>query len=75
MREGAERPPGAVGGVLNVVALCGLVYLRVELLLRAGVAVLALVTGLAGHGVAPLVPRLHLRARGGPNEGGKIFKK
>ena len=66
MRKGAERAPGAVGGVLYVVALCGLVYFRVELLLCAGVAVLALVPRIAGHGVAPLVARLHLRARGGP---------
>ena len=62
MREGAEGAPGAVAGVLDVVALGALVDLRVELLLGPRVTVLARVPGLAVGGVAPLVGGLDLRA-------------
>lgn len=71
MREGAKWPPRAVAGVLDVVALGGLVDLRVELLLRARVAVLAAVARLAAHGVAPLVAGLDLRAWGRPGGEGE----
>ena len=58
MCEGAEGPAGAVGGVLDVVTLGRLVDLGVELLLGAGVAVLAAVPAITVHGVPPLVRRL-----------------
>jgi hypothetical protein len=64
--KGAEGPPRAVAGVLNVVALGRLVDLRVELLLCTRVAVLAVVAGVAGRRVAPLVARLDVRARRRP---------
>ena len=56
MSECTESAPRAVAGVLDVVALGGLVDLWMELLLCPRVAVLAVLSGLAGHGVAPLVP-------------------
>ena len=66
MCEGAEGPAGAVGGVLDVVTLGRLVDLGVELLLGAGVAVLAAVPAITVHGVPPLVRRLHRGARRAP---------
>ena len=63
MREGAEQPPRTVSGLLYVVALGGLVYLRVELLLGARVAVAARVARLAVAGLAPLLAVLHVGAR------------
>ena len=66
MGEGAERSARAVARVLDVVALGRLVDLGVELLLGAGVAVLAAVPAITVHGVPPLVRRLHRGARRAP---------
>ena len=61
--EGAEGPPRAVAGVLDVVAFGRLVDLRVELLLGAGVAILAAVAGFAGSRIAPFVAGFDVRTR------------
>lgn len=63
VREGAEEPARAVARLLHVVALGGLVYLGVELLLGARVAVPAAVARLAVGGLAPLLAVLHVGAR------------
>lgn len=63
MCECAEEAARAVAGLLHVVALGGLVYLRVELLLGARVAVAAAVPHLAVAGLAPLLRVLHAGAR------------
>lgn len=60
MRKGTKEPPGAVAGLLHIVALGGLVYLGVELLLGACVAVPAAVPGLAVTRLPPLLTVLHV---------------
>ena len=74
MCECTECAPGAVGSVLDVITLGALVDLGVELLLCPGVAILAVVTALARHGVSPLVSSLHLGARGRPETTTKTLK-
>lgn len=61
MGEGAERSSGTAARLLHVVALGGFIDLWVELLLRAGVAVLAGVSILALAGVSPLIPMFYVR--------------
>ena len=75
VRKGAECPPRAVAGVLDVIAFCGFVDFRVELLFRPRVAVLAVLAGLARHGVAPFVACLHLRTGRGSRERTKEKKR
>ena len=60
-----EGSPGAVGGVLDVIALCALVDLGVELLLSPGVAILARVPHVAVDGITPLVRCLDSRTGSG----------
>ena len=85
MGKCTEGAPRAIARVLDVVTLCRLVNLWVELLLSPaklefrwlagsrlylvggdipGVAVLAIVSCITVHGVAPLVGSLHRRAGG-----------
>merc|ERR1719382_879962 len=66
MGKCTEGAPRAIARVLDVVTLCRLVNLWVELLLSPGVAVLAIVSCITVHGVAPLVGSLHRRAGGAP---------
>lgn len=56
MGKGAEGSSGTAARLLHVVALGGLVDLWVELLLRAGVAILAAVSVLTLAGVSPFIP-------------------
>lgn len=60
MCEGAEQSPWAVPRLLDVIALGGLVYLRVELLLRARMAVPARVTSFTIARLAPLLSVLYV---------------
>jgi len=69
--ERAEGAPRAVARVLNVVTLCRLVDFRVKLLLRAGVTILAIVAGLAGGRIAPLVTGFHVGTRSGSENVGR----
>lgn len=59
--ESAEGSSRAVARVLHVVAFGRFVNLRVELLFRSRVAVLAIVAGLAVRRVAPFVTRFYVR--------------
>lgn len=61
--EGTEDAARTVARLLNVVTLGALVYLRVELLLRAGVTVAAQVSRLTVTRLSPLVSVLHVRTR------------
>ena len=70
MSEGAEHSSGAVSCLLYIIALAALVYLGVELLLGARVAVLACVTALAVTGLPPLVAVLYVGARRRSEGGG-----
>ena len=65
MSECTEGASGAVAGLLDVVTFCRLVDLRMELLLRSGVAVAAGVTLITVGRVTPLVVELHVRTRCG----------
>lgn len=58
--ECAEHAARTVAGLLHVVALGTLVYLRVKLLLSAGVTVAAQVPRLTVARLSPLVPVLHV---------------
>lgn len=60
MCKGTKDASGAVPSLLDVVAFAALVYLWMELLLRACVAVLACVTTLTVARFAPLVTVLHV---------------
>lgn len=60
MCEGAEQSPWAVPRLLDVIALGGLVYLRVELLLRARMAVPTRVTSFTIARLAPLLSVLYV---------------
>merc|ERR1719382_153083 len=64
MGKCTEGAPRAIARVLDVVTLCRLVNLGVELLLSPGVAVLAIVSCITVRRVAPLVGSLH-RGTGG----------
>lgn len=61
MGEGAERSSGTAARLLHVVAFGGFIDLRVELLLCAGVAVLAGVSILTFARVSPLIPVFYVR--------------
>lgn len=63
MSEGTKGSSGTAARLLHVVTLCGLVDLRVELLLGAGVAVLAALGPLTFTGIPPLLALLHRWAR------------
>lgn len=66
MGKCTEDGPGTVARLLNVVAFGGLVDLRMELLLRPGVAVLAAIARLAIRRLAPLLAVLHIGTGRGP---------
>lgn len=66
MGECAEEAARTVARLLHVVTLGGLVYLGVELLLGARVAVCAGVARLAVGGLPPLLAVLHVGARRAP---------
>ena len=66
MFKSTESSPGAVGGVLYVIALGALVDLGVELLLSPGVAILARVPHVAVDRITPLVCCLDSRTGCGP---------
>lgn len=63
MREGTEQPPRTVAGLLNVVTLGTLVYLRMELLFCASVTITAAVARVTVGGLSPLLPVLHVGTR------------
>ena len=64
MCEGAESPSRTVAGILDVVAFGRLVDFRMKLLFCTGVTILAIIAGIAGRRITPLVPGLDVRARG-----------
>lgn len=66
MGKGAEDAARTVSGLLDIVALGRLVDLRVELLLGACVAVLAVIAGLAVARFSPFLAVLDIGARSGP---------
>lgn len=63
MSEGTKGSSGTAARLLHVVTLCGLVNLWVELLLCAGVAVLAALRPLTFTGIPPLLALLHRGTR------------
>ena len=73
MCEGAEGSSGAVSVLLDVVALGGLVDLRMELLLRARMAVLTRVALLTLARLTPFIPVLHIGTSSRPVESNKLY--
>ena len=73
MGKGTEGPSRAVAILLDIVAFGRLVDFRMELLLRAGVAILTRISAIAVTGLSPFIPMLHVRASSRPlkRKGGK----
>ena len=63
MCKGTESATWAVTGVLDIIAFCWLVYLRMKLLFSPSVAILTLISSLANARITPFISRFYIRAR------------
>lgn len=61
MGEGTEQSPGAVAGLLHIIALSRLIYFRMKLLLGACVTVSTSITCLTITGFTPFLAVFNIR--------------